>query len=125
LKKYRLIEEVSLTENYAQKQENCTIAATFLGAVFMQAKFRTPPQQVFLIAPRKTPFEGKSKNLYSKNSRPTNAENYACLVTFTSKMISDASRYIKLIPDVVDIEKDEKGHIGISIGGGAPFCPCL
>lgn len=40
-------------------------------------------------------------------------------------MLSDSSRYIKLLPDVVEIEKDPKGHIGISIGGGYPYCPCL
>lgn len=27
--------------------------------------------------------------------------------------------------DVAEITKDEKGLIGISIGGGAPLCPCL
>ncbi|KAL3080033.1 hypothetical protein niasHT_034591 [Heterodera trifolii] len=32
---------------------------------------------------------------------------------------------VRLIADVVDIEKDEKGQIGIAIGGGAPHCPCL
>uniref|UniRef100_A0A914I9E0 AH domain-containing protein n=1 Tax=Globodera rostochiensis TaxID=31243 RepID=A0A914I9E0_GLORO len=37
----------------------------------------------------------------------------------------NAARKIRLLADVVDIEKDEKGHIGISIGGGAPYCTCL
>ncbi|VDK81488.1 unnamed protein product, partial [Anisakis simplex] len=27
--------------------------------------------------------------------------------------------------DVAEIRKDEKGLIGVSIGGGAPLCPCL
>lgn len=27
--------------------------------------------------------------------------------------------------DVAEIEKDENGLVGVSIGGGAPFCPCL
>lgn len=39
-------------------------------------------------------------------------------------MLSDSSR-VKLIPDVIEISKDEKGHIGVAIGGGAPFCPCI
>jgi C-terminal processing protease CtpA/Prc len=54
-------------------------------------------------------------------------------------MLSDSSRFVKLIPDVVEVQKDAKGHIGIAIGfvlyysevkccgfsGGSPFCPCL
>ncbi|KAI6234565.1 PRKCA-binding protein [Aphelenchoides fujianensis] len=32
-------------------------------------------------------------------------------------MLSDSSRFVKLIPDVVEIGKDEKGHIGVAIGG--------
>ncbi|CAD5226871.1 unnamed protein product [Bursaphelenchus xylophilus] len=32
---------------------------------------------------------------------------------------------VHLIPDVVEISKDPKGHIGIAIGGGAPYCPNL
>lgn len=35
------------------------------------------------------------------------------------------SNNVCLIADVVEIEKDSKGHVGISIGGGAPHCPCL
>lgn len=27
--------------------------------------------------------------------------------------------------DVVEIMKDENGTIGVSIGGGAPYCPCI
>lgn len=27
--------------------------------------------------------------------------------------------------DVAEIEKNSKGVIGISIGGGAPYCPCI
>lgn len=27
--------------------------------------------------------------------------------------------------DVAELEKDSKGLIGISIGGGAPYSPCL
>lgn len=27
--------------------------------------------------------------------------------------------------DVAELEKDDKGLIGISIGGGAPYSPCL
>ncbi|KAI6236523.1 PRKCA-binding protein [Aphelenchoides besseyi] len=40
-------------------------------------------------------------------------------------MLSDSSRYVRLIPDVVEIAKDEKNHIGVAIGGGSPYCPCL
>lgn len=32
---------------------------------------------------------------------------------------------VKLIADVITVEKDDEGHIGIAIGGGAPLCPCL
>ncbi|KAI1701357.1 arfaptin-like domain-containing protein [Ditylenchus destructor] len=32
---------------------------------------------------------------------------------------------IRLIADVAEIQKDEENHIGVAIGGGAPFCPCL
>ncbi|VDM43264.1 unnamed protein product [Toxocara canis] len=32
---------------------------------------------------------------------------------------------MSLTGDVAEITKDEKGLIGISIGGGAPLCPCL
>lgn len=27
--------------------------------------------------------------------------------------------------DVAELIKDEKGVIGVTIGGGAPYCPCL
>lgn len=32
---------------------------------------------------------------------------------------------VKLLSDVAEINKDNEGHIGIAIGGGAPFCSCL
>lgn len=36
-----------------------------------------------------------------------------------------SSANVKLSADVAEIVKDDEGHIGIAIGGGAPFCPCL
>lgn len=35
------------------------------------------------------------------------------------------SNSIKITADVITLEKDEEGHIGIAIGGGAPLCSCL
>lgn len=32
---------------------------------------------------------------------------------------------VHVLPDVLEIAKDPKGHIGVSIGGGAPYCPSL
>ncbi|MFH4977931.1 hypothetical protein AB6A40_004640 [Gnathostoma spinigerum] len=32
---------------------------------------------------------------------------------------------MQIVGDVAEITKDESGLIGISIGGGAPYCPCL
>uniref|UniRef100_A0A915DMK8 PDZ domain-containing protein n=1 Tax=Ditylenchus dipsaci TaxID=166011 RepID=A0A915DMK8_9BILA len=32
---------------------------------------------------------------------------------------------VRLIADVAELQKDQEGHIGVAIGGGAPHCPCL
>uniref|UniRef100_A0A1I8B203 PRKCA-binding protein n=1 Tax=Meloidogyne hapla TaxID=6305 RepID=A0A1I8B203_MELHA len=37
----------------------------------------------------------------------------------------DLTNNLRLNADVIEIEKDTKGRIGIAIGGGAPICPCL
>uniref|UniRef100_A0A914LN93 PRKCA-binding protein n=1 Tax=Meloidogyne incognita TaxID=6306 RepID=A0A914LN93_MELIC len=37
----------------------------------------------------------------------------------------DHVKNLRLNADVIEIEKDNKGRIGIAIGGGAPICPCL
>ena len=37
----------------------------------------------------------------------------------------DLTNNLRLTADVIEIEKDNKGRIGIAIGGGAPNCPCL
>jgi C-terminal processing protease CtpA/Prc len=37
----------------------------------------------------------------------------------------DLTQNLRLVADVVELEKDAKGQVGIAIGGGAPNCPCL
>lgn len=37
----------------------------------------------------------------------------------------DFSQNVQLVADTVELEKDDKGQVGIAIGGGAPTCPCL
>lgn len=32
---------------------------------------------------------------------------------------------VKQSADVAEIFKDDEDHIGIAIGGGAPYCPCI
>uniref|UniRef100_A0A914CQC8 PRKCA-binding protein n=1 Tax=Acrobeloides nanus TaxID=290746 RepID=A0A914CQC8_9BILA len=37
----------------------------------------------------------------------------------------ESQRGARLIADVAEIPKDDKNQIGVAIGGGAPYCPCL
>jgi len=37
----------------------------------------------------------------------------------------DLTQNLRLVGDVIELEKDGKGHVGIAIGGGSPNCPCL
>lgn len=37
----------------------------------------------------------------------------------------DITNNLRLTADVIEIEKNSKGQIGIAIGGGSPICPCL
>uniref|UniRef100_A0A915CGR9 PRKCA-binding protein n=1 Tax=Parascaris univalens TaxID=6257 RepID=A0A915CGR9_PARUN len=43
----------------------------------------------------------------------------------TGKEMEEDRMGMSISGDVAEITKDEKGLIGISIGGGAPLCPCL
>lgn len=46
-------------------------------------------------------------------------------VTDKSSLIFFSHRGMTVTSGIVTLQKDSQNLIGISIGGGAPFCPCL